>query len=169
MCQDSQSPKLIQFRTPSHNAPILPWVCVKFGRFLKPPFSICFVTELHTQYRNRTYISYSMCYQLSWSQTPSGCFSTHSWFSSKASNMRGVLDGTLSKFYFQQNASPYISHNTGTKMTLNDTGGIEIIPDHSVSCKHWFFHTHGPSPRSDRLNRRCPFQDGCLDLIYFSC
>jgi hypothetical protein len=44
-CQDFQSPKLIQFRTPSHNAPILPLVCVKFGRFQNPRFSICFVTE----------------------------------------------------------------------------------------------------------------------------
>ena len=31
---------------------------------------------------------------------------------------------------------PHISHGTDTIMTLNDTGGIEIVPDHSVFCKH---------------------------------
>jgi hypothetical protein len=40
--------------------------------------------------------------------------------------MRGVDFGTLSNLYFQQNTSPYISHDTGTIMTPNDTGGIEI-------------------------------------------
>jgi hypothetical protein len=45
ICQDFQSPKLIQFRTPSQNAPSLPLVCVKFGRFQNPRFSICFVAE----------------------------------------------------------------------------------------------------------------------------
>jgi hypothetical protein len=51
--------------------------------------------------------------------------------------MRGVLFGTLSNLYFQQNTSPYISNDTGTIMTPNDTGGIEIVPDNSVFCKHW--------------------------------
>jgi hypothetical protein len=36
---------LIQFLPPSQNAPLLLLVCVKFGRFQKPRFSICFVTE----------------------------------------------------------------------------------------------------------------------------
>jgi hypothetical protein len=53
-----------------------------------------------------------------------GWFSRHLGFSSEASNMRGVLFGTLSNLYFQQNTSPYISHDTGTIMTSNDTGGI---------------------------------------------
>jgi hypothetical protein len=48
--------------------------------------------------------------------------------------MRGVVFGTLNNIFFQQNTSPYISHDTGTIMTPNDTGGIEIVPDHSVSC-----------------------------------
>jgi hypothetical protein len=46
-------------------------------------------------------------------------------FSSEASNMRGVVFGTLRNLYFQQNTSPYISHDTGTIMTPNDNEGIE--------------------------------------------
>ena len=65
-----------------------------------------------------------------------GVVSTHSGYSSVASNLHGVLFGTLSSLYFQQNTSPYISHDTDTIMTPNDTGGIEIVPDHSVFCKH---------------------------------
>ena len=86
-----------------------------------------------------------------------GVVSTHSGYSSVASNLHGVLFGTLSSLYFQQNTSPYISHDTDTIMTPNDTGGIEIVPDHSVFCKHWICHTSGPSSRSERLNRRCHF------------
>ena len=70
ICPDFQSPKLIQFRTPCHNATNLPLVSVKFDRFQKLCFSICFVTELHTQYQNRTYTPYSMCYQLLRGRTP---------------------------------------------------------------------------------------------------
>jgi hypothetical protein len=57
---------------------------------------------------------------------PRGGFRDVEGYSSVASNMRGVLFGTLSKFYFQQNTSPYISHDTDTMMTLYDTGGTEI-------------------------------------------
>jgi hypothetical protein len=45
ICPDFQSPKLIQFRTPPQNAPILPLLCVKFGRFQKPRFSISFAVS----------------------------------------------------------------------------------------------------------------------------
>jgi hypothetical protein len=55
-----------------------------------------------------------------------GVVSTPSGYSSKTSNMRGVLFGTLSKLYFQQNTSFYISHDTDTMMTHYDTGGTEI-------------------------------------------
>jgi hypothetical protein len=58
-------------------------------------------------------------------RTPWGWFSTYSGYSSEAIDMRGVDFGTLSNLYFQQNTSPYISHDTGTIMTPNDTGGIE--------------------------------------------
>ena len=55
-----------------------------------------------------------------------GVVSTHSGYSSVFSSMRGVLFGTLNTFYFQQNTSPYISHDTDTMMTHYDTGGTEI-------------------------------------------
>jgi hypothetical protein len=55
-----------------------------------------------------------------------GVVSTHSGYSSVFSSMLGVLFGTLNTFYFQQNTSPYISHDTDTTMTHYDTGGTEI-------------------------------------------
>jgi hypothetical protein len=55
-----------------------------------------------------------------------GVVSTHSGYSSVFRSMRGVLFGTLNTFYFQQNTSPYISHDTDTMMTHYDTGGTEI-------------------------------------------
>jgi hypothetical protein len=55
-----------------------------------------------------------------------GVVSTHSGYSPVFSSMRGVLFGTLNTFYFQQNTSPYISHDTDTMMTHYDTGGTEI-------------------------------------------
>jgi hypothetical protein len=42
ICRDFQLSKLIQFRTPPQNAPILPLLCVKFGRFQNRCFSVCF-------------------------------------------------------------------------------------------------------------------------------
>jgi uncharacterized Fe-S cluster-containing radical SAM superfamily enzyme len=74
-----------------------------------------------------------------------------------ASNVRRISFGTRRKLYFQLNTSPYIGHDTDTIMTPYDTGGIEIVPDHSMSCKYCIFNTYGPSPRSERLNRRCHF------------
>jgi hypothetical protein len=61
-----------------------------------------------------------------------GVVSTHLGYSSVFSSMRGVLFGTLDTFYFQQNTSPYISHDTDTMMTHYDTGGTEIPQHHSM-------------------------------------
>jgi hypothetical protein len=55
-----------------------------------------------------------------------GVVFTHSGYSSEDSNLHGTFFGTLNNRYFQQNTSTYISHDTGTIMTPNDTGGIEI-------------------------------------------
>jgi hypothetical protein len=55
-----------------------------------------------------------------------GVVSTHSGYSSKSSSMRGVLFKTLNTFYFQQNTSPYMSHDTDTMTTHCDTRGTEI-------------------------------------------
>jgi hypothetical protein len=57
-------------------------------------------------------------------------------YSSDDSDMRGVLFGAFKQIYFQQNSSPYISHGTDTIVTPYDSGGIEIVPDHSVFCKY---------------------------------
>jgi hypothetical protein len=65
-----------------------------------------------------------------------GVVSRHSGYLSVTINMLWVLFGTLNKLNFQQNISPYISHDTGTIMTPNDTGGIEIVPGHSVFGQH---------------------------------
>jgi hypothetical protein len=54
-----------------------------------------------------------------------GVVSTHSGYYFCRSQYARVLFGTLSKLYFQQNTSPYISHGTDTIMTPNDTSGIE--------------------------------------------
>jgi hypothetical protein len=65
-----------------------------------------------------------------------GVVYTHSRYSSETRNMRGVLFGTLSKFYFQQNTSPCISHDTDTTMPHYNTAGTEIPEDHSMSV-YW--------------------------------
>jgi hypothetical protein len=75
ICPDFQSPKLIQFRTPPQNAPILPLFCVKFGRFRNLFFQFLSLSQkLHTKCENRTYTPYSMCYQLLRCRTPRGGF-----------------------------------------------------------------------------------------------
>jgi hypothetical protein len=56
-----------------------------------------------------------------------GVVSTHSGYSSESSSMRGVLFGTLDTFYFQQNTSPCISHDTDTMMTQSGTGGLQFL------------------------------------------
>jgi hypothetical protein len=73
---------------------------------------------------------------------------------SEASNLRGVDFGTLITFIVKA-TTPHKIHGTDTIVTPYDTGGIEIIPDHSVYAKHRICHISGPCPRSEVLNRRC--------------
>jgi hypothetical protein len=80
-----------------------------------------------------------------------GWFSTYLGYPSEASNLRGVVFGTLNTFIVKA-ITPLISHGTDTIVTPYDTGGIEIIPDHSVYAKHRIFHISGPCPCSERLN-----------------
>jgi hypothetical protein len=85
-----------------------------------------------------------------------GWFSTYLGYPSEASNLRGVDFGTLNTFIVKA-TTPNISHGTDTIVTPYDTGGIEIIPDHSVHAKHRICHISGPCPRSERQNRGCHF------------
>jgi hypothetical protein len=55
---------------------------------------------------------------------------SHDFVCCETSNMRGVRFGTLCQLYFQENSSPYIIHGTDTIVTPNDTGEIQIVPDH---------------------------------------
>ncbi len=95
ICPDFQSPKLIQFHTPSQNDPNLPLFCVKFGRFQNRCFQFVSSQKLHTRYRNRTYTPYSMCYQLLRGRTPRGGFLRARGYSSGDSYLRGVVFGIL--------------------------------------------------------------------------
>jgi hypothetical protein len=93
ICQDFQSLKLIQFRTPPPNAPILPLLCVKFGRFEKTSFFNFFrlLQKLHTLCQKRTYNPYSMCYQLLRGRIPKGLLQRIKGYSSAESTIRGIL------------------------------------------------------------------------------
>jgi hypothetical protein len=99
-------------------------VCVKFGRFQKPRFSICFVTETpHTISNSHVHPLQHVLPAVTVPKTLGVVFYALGILLLSFAICTGPF-GTLSKFYFQQNTSPYISHGTGTIMTPNDTGGI---------------------------------------------
>jgi hypothetical protein len=73
----------------------------------------------------RSSIELSFCLLLR-GRIPKGLLQRTKGYSSVESTIRGILFGTHGLIYFQLNSSPYISHDTDTKMTHYDTGGTEI-------------------------------------------
>jgi hypothetical protein len=55
-----------------------------------------------------------------------GWFATYLGYPSEASNLRGVVSGTLNSFIVKA-TTPHISHGTDTMMTHYDTGGTKIF------------------------------------------